>query len=399
MKWRLPVSFLIILLVAFAIYWVLQNARRMKITTAPVSAQVYLDGRYVGNTPCVLQTLGRHILELKADGFYPVSYSFDPEKHLAQGELPIRLAPTFYGCHITEDWSLGLCDYLLFKAQNPGHAQTIDRLGQENNVYFSILSPDGRLIAYATTGGPYNKFWLLSLEHPEDGEAIFKDVTTDTDVRGVVPLEFSPNSEWISLWSNGTLMVAPADDSQKLVLKVEDASYGRWSEDGQWLAVFLYRGQRTVIYHFANNRWAIFSSPRIAAAPVAFSFDNRYLFTEDWFGSNWLKVMDVAHQMQLVRQYSLAGDSGQFFNPIESLDGKSFAIAPYMLDSKTGIQTGILLFGRFDENIQAERTDENYLEVLYWLEGDRQVAVLVGRDDTLVPDWMSIVDVPAGFSR
>ena len=103
--------------------------------------------------------------------------------------------------------------------------------------------------------------------------------------------------------------------------------------------------------------------------------------------------------MQLVQHYSLEGDSDQLFNPIESLDGRAFAIAPNIYDSKTRIQTGILLFGRFDNDLKVELKDDNYAEVLYWLEGDKQVATLVESKSAVIPDLMKIVDVPADLLR
>ncbi len=112
-----------------------------------------------------------------------------------------------------------------------------------------------------------------------------------------------------------------------------------------------------------------------------------------------LHLLDIAHQMQLVQHYSMEGDSNQLFNPIESLDGQAFAIAPNIYDSKTRVQTGILLFGRFDNSLTVELKDDNYVGVLYWLEGDKQVATLVASKSVLIPDLMKIVDVPADVLR
>lgn len=100
--------------------------------------------------------------------------------------------------------------------------------------------------------------------------------------------------------------------------------------------------------------------------------------------------------MQLVQHYKYGGEIvTNLSNPIESLDSKTFAIAPNIYDSKTRIQTGILLFGRFDNGLTVELKDDHYVTVLYWLEGDKQVATLVESKNAVISDWMKIVDVPA----
>jgi hypothetical protein len=158
-----------------------------------------------------------------------------------------------------------------------------------------------------------------------------------------------------------------------------------------------------VIYHYVNNQWIVFSNAILPDAPVAFSTDNRYLFTEGWgeiINPPFVNIIDISH-MNLVRTYKLEGDSDQIFNPIESPDRRAFAVAPDIYDTKTRIQTSILLFGRFDNDFRVELTDESYREVLYWLEGDRQVAALVERNanDYTFQRWMKIVDVPTEFSQ
>ena len=401
-KW-LPLSLLIIVLVGLGVYVAYQTIWRTEVTASPVTAQVFLDGKYVGNTPYALQTFGKQsfLVELKAAGFFPVSYQFKTQNHLAQKDLAIKLVPIYYRCSsISEDWSVSLCDNTLFKLQDPSKPLEVSRLSHDQSVYYTVLSPDGKLIAYATQGPQYNKFWLFSLDHPEDVTQLFADITTDTALIRAMPLQFSPNSQWIVYTGqSGPWIVAPVTHPQDAALKVENAHLIKWSKDGQWLAIFLSQEKGTEIYHYTDNRWTLYTSTSLPDQPVAFSFDNRYLFTEDWYGSNWLNVFDIAHQMQLVQHYSLEGDSDQLFNPIESLDGRAFAIAPNIYDSKTRIQTGILLFGRFDNDLKVELKDDNYAEVLYWLEGDKQVATLVESKSAVIPDLMKIVDVPADLLR
>jgi Tol biopolymer transport system component len=175
----------------------------------------------------------------------------------------------------------------------------VSRLSQDQSVYYTTLSPDGKLIAYATQGSQYNKFWLFSLDHPEDVTELFDDITTDTVLIRAMPLEFSPNSQWIVYTGqSGSLIVAPVTHPQDAALKVDKLKtlLTRWSKDGQWLAIFLSQEKGTEIYHYTDNRWTLYSSTSLPDQPVAFSFDNRYLFTADWHGSNWLNVYDIARR-------------------------------------------------------------------------------------------------------
>jgi len=372
----------------------------MTILTSSVSAQVWMDGKYIGNTPytVVILNSSEHTIELKTSKFWTVTYNFTRTTmptilnvRLLRGISPSSANWSFAG--ITADWDWVVEGSTLVNVQNSDNKKNI---GNE----LVAISPDGKLGLFMTlVSSPLppgdDEFWLASINHINNRVPIFAETTQNQkrlDSHGTAwEVGFSPDSKWAWFYGNHRTVIANVNDPQKIELIVEFGTRPIWSPNADWLAIGDEQ-KKIHVYHLLSGAWQEVSE-NIEGQPIGLSFDGSLLWTV-WLDASSivgnykydpLKLVDISSEHVL----AVFKNAYSATTPLQSPNGNLFALTyrPYGQTTDVLNQSYLLVVNR-DGTPVLELKNNKYVNVLYWL-NDKQIAVM-----TNDPKIIHVINIP-----
>ena len=410
-KWLITGVCLIVIAIGIAVFLL---TSRMKISTVPTNAEVWLDGTYLGDSPMTINILdfNIHRMELKFDKAMRVVYDFNRFSMLRRMDVT---SSDYYGNNeqaYTADkiWKLetGYDGVFLVNLNDPTQRKPIIEYKVEEDP-INLLAPPIRVsispkgeyammvswLTNATEAVP--AFWLVPVGAPDKRIEVFSDFReeiNDAAMTRLLDMGFSPDSKWIWITTNEHFVVASIEHPEKPVVVFDDLIFS-WSTDGQWLALSGYSEQPaiTTLLQNVNGEWKIVSD-NIPGRPEGFSKNGRFLWTFSWYISpdaiqksiyGPVRLVDLETNV-IVSEIDTEDNLRGISTPKESAQGNLFAFEYSEAFSQDYVKMqelsqdpnrGNLMITDKDGKLVKIISTEDYSSVAYWLPDGKHLAAVV----------------------
>lgn len=402
-KWLIIGSCLFIIVIGIGTFLL---TSRMKISTVPSNAEIWLDGIYLGDSPMAINILDfkSHRLELKLEKAPDVVYEFDRFSMIRQLDVT---SSEYYGYTeesytIDKRWKLETGYDGVFLVNRNDSNQRIPIIEYEvAEDPINILAPPVRVSI--SPKGEYAMmvswlkndpeevpaFWLVQVGETGGCIEVFSDFRkeiNDAAVTRVLDMGFSPDSKWIWITTNKHFAIASIEHPEEPVAIFDDIHFS-WSTDGQWLAVRSSDKEPNLsaVFHLMDGEWKPFLDD-ISGRPEGFSNDGRYLWT---FGLNYhpdrsinerftyepVRLIDIQTN-RVISTISTENTIRGISTPKESSKSGLFAFM-YVEEFSQNPGKGNLMITRKDGTPVTTITDDDYSSVAYWLPDGKHLAVVV----------------------
>lgn len=374
------------------------------LSTEPQSAEVWIDGKFVGGTPySVTASFPIKELELKAPGYFNArlqNVSFP-----ASNRLHINLFPNYsissstifddlINQSITSDWSFakGIYsgDLLVISLKEDVIPQLIWPINQKPSIgfrdipYSLVFSPDGFFVAYLTASTVADcengqaKLWVAWLTNPTNRTNLFESEREAYFSGCNNGYGFSPNSNWV--WAKVRL----AMDSRPVLHLFEwylgtDISLKTvysapvWSSDSKWIA-YQSENEELITHHFDGSNWELVQSD-FKGWPISWSPNK----TTVWVilendGHAVLQEVDPLDN-KIVWEHNLEINFDAIGGIVWNSLGEAFVFLATS-EAGTAYRPNLVMVNVASREVSL-LNDKNYEYVLYWLEDISQIATLV----------------------
>ena len=423
-KWMIIIISLVIILVGGFVFF---QTSKMEITTVPISAEVWLDGSCLGDSPLIINILDfrTHTLELKYERSMDVVYEFTRFTMLRKVNIISSSTNGFTDQNYTADqvWKLetGYDGVFLVNRNDPEQRKPIIEYEVEEDPINLLapparvsISPDGKYAMMVSwikgSDAAEPAFWFVPVGKQEKYIEVFSDFReeiNDAAVTRILDMGFSPDSKWIWITTNDHFAIASIEHPDNPVIVFNDIVFS-WSADGQWLAIGTINKDPNLsrVFHNTSGEWDLYLDD-ILGSPIGFSNDACYLWTfslyippgayEKTFYSP-VQLTDLQTNL-VISEISTQNTIRGISTPVESQKGDLFAFVykeafsqnhVKMLELSQDPNRGNLMITDEKGKLVNIITDEDYSSVAYWLPDGKHLAAVVHGESGY---YIKIVDV------
>jgi len=411
MKKRIILALSVLFVIVTPLYWVYRHT--LFISTWPVSAHIWLDGKVLGSTPYTLfvKDTKTHTLILTAEDFDAVLYVFDSVT--MPSNLSVRLWPYAAGfpnvpgdwmeSRVTQDW------HWIITGPHGDLLANVQNLAEKRQVPGNVISPDGK--------------WVLSDNRLSALDESGKSITVFSEYQAQLEADparrgrsrgFSPDSQWFWISADSRFclyaLARPADS-----VICNQAIHPVWSAKSDWLATVDFP-DNTEVFHLENGRWISVPFQANGGRPTGWSPDGRYLWLDPYYqylmAGRTVHIgpvdfvgpvtkVDVQTNQALVVLEGVTEMSATLYSPDGQLVAFGYEKPIEQINVHAVSAWGGIALATADGRLLGVKEDEDYIEPLYWLNDGKQMAIYFSNADKVgnsiydagTPYMIKIIDV------